>query len=159
MTRCQYTPEFKSKVVLNILQGNQELNEICAQHNLNPNMVRKWKQEFLQNAYLVFGAKSEHKQSQRKEGDLKKKNDQMLKTIGQLTMERNFLQDWHTTMPYLGSRKITKLLVHEGFKVCRKTVRILLERMSITSIYPKVRPHEALSYKTSDSYYYGQNVA
>ena len=25
--------------------------------------------------------------------DLKKKNDQMLKTIGQLTMERNFLQD------------------------------------------------------------------
>ena len=40
-------------------------------------------------------------------------------------------------MPYLGSRKITKLLVHEGFKVCRKTVRILLERMSITAIYPK----------------------
>ena len=25
MTRCQNTPEFKSKVVLNILQGNQEL--------------------------------------------------------------------------------------------------------------------------------------
>ena len=100
MTRCQYAPKFKSKVVLNILQCNQELNEICAQHNLNSNMVRKWKQEFLQNAYLVFGAKSEHKQSQRKEGNLKKKNDQMLKTIGQLTMERNFLQD--------GFRKIGK---------------------------------------------------
>ena len=40
-------------------------------------------------------------------------------------------------MPYLGARKITKLLVHEGFKVCRKTIRILLERMSITAIYPK----------------------
>ena len=50
-------------------------------------------------------------------------------------MER--IDYWHTTMPYLGSRKITKLLVHEGFKVCRKTVRILLERMSITAIYPK----------------------
>ena len=73
MTRCQYTTEFKSKVVLNILQGSQELNGICAQHNLNPNMVRKWKQEFLQNN--------------------------------------------------------------------------------------KVRPHEALSYRTPDSYYYGQNVA
>lgn len=33
MTRCQYTTEFKSKVVLNILKGNQELNEIYAQHN------------------------------------------------------------------------------------------------------------------------------
>ena len=30
MTRCQDTPEFKSKVVLNILKGNQELNEIYA---------------------------------------------------------------------------------------------------------------------------------
>ena len=29
MTCCQYAPEFKSKVVLNILKGNQELNEIC----------------------------------------------------------------------------------------------------------------------------------
>lgn len=92
MARCQYTPEFKSKVVLDILQGNQELNAICSQHNLNPNMVRKWKQDFMQNAYLVFGTKSEHKQARRKEDDLKKKNDQMLKTIGQLTLERNFLQ-------------------------------------------------------------------
>ena len=25
--------------------------------------------------------------------------------------------------------------------------------------YNKVRPHEALSYRTPDSYYYGQNVA
>ena len=50
-------------------------------------------------------------------------------------MER--IDYWHKTMPYLWSRKITKLLVHEGFKVCRKTVRILLERMSITAIYPK----------------------
>ena len=51
MTRCQYTPEFKSKVVLNILQDNQELNEICAQHNLNHNKLRKWEQEFLQNEF------------------------------------------------------------------------------------------------------------
>ena len=50
-------------------------------------------------------------------------------------MER--INYWHTTMPYLGSRKITKLLVYEGFKVCRKTVKMLLERMSITAIYPK----------------------
>lgn len=54
MTRCQYTPEFKSKFVLNILQGNQELNEICAQHNLDHNIVRKWKHEFLKMLILYF---------------------------------------------------------------------------------------------------------
>ena len=33
------------------------------------------------------------KDFQRKEDDLKKKQDKMLKTIGQLTLERDFLQD------------------------------------------------------------------
>ena len=47
MPRKKNTAEFKTKVVLSILQGDKEFNEICAEHNLNPNMVRKWKQDFL----------------------------------------------------------------------------------------------------------------
>ena len=62
-------------------------------HYILSNMVRKWKQDFLQNAHLAFGAETERKTAQRKEEDLKKKNDQMLKMIGQLTLERDFLQD------------------------------------------------------------------
>lgn len=42
---------------------------------------------------FAFSADSERKAVQRKEDDLKKKNNQMLKTIGQLTLERDFLQD------------------------------------------------------------------
>ena len=93
MPRKKYTSEFKTKIILSILQGDKELNVIASENGLNPNMVRKWKQEFLQNAHLAFGADSERKAVQRKEDDLKKKNDQMLKTIGQLTLERDFLQD------------------------------------------------------------------
>ena len=55
-------------------------------------MVHKWKQEFLQNAYRAFDSDSEQKAGERKETHLKRKNDQMLKTIGQLTLERDFLQ-------------------------------------------------------------------
>jgi transposase-like protein len=93
MPRKKYTSEFKTKIVLSILQGDKEFNVICSENGLNPNMVRKWKQEFLQNAHLAFGADPERKAVQRKEDDLKKKNDQMLRTIGQLTLERDFLQD------------------------------------------------------------------
>ena len=93
MPRKKYTSEFKTKIVLSILQGDKEFNVICSENGLNPNMVRKWKQEFLQNAHLAFVADSERKAVQRKEDDLKKKNDQMLRTIGQLTLERDFLQD------------------------------------------------------------------
>jgi len=93
MPRQKYTAEFKTKIILSIIQGDKEFNVICSENNLNPAMVRKWRQDFLQNAHRAFGADSELKAAQRKEDDLKKKNDQMLKTIGQLTLERDFLQD------------------------------------------------------------------
>jgi transposase-like protein len=49
MPRKKYTSEFKTKIVLSILQGDKEFNVICSENGLNPNMVRKWKQEFLQS--------------------------------------------------------------------------------------------------------------
>lgn len=92
MPKKKYTAEFKTQVILPIIQGNREFNAICADFNLNPSRVHKWKQEFLQNAHRAFDSDSEQKAAQRKEVYLKRKNDQMLKTIGQLTLERDFLQ-------------------------------------------------------------------
>lgn len=57
-------------------------------------MVRNWKSELLKNASSVFEeqGKSE-REAKRKEAAAKKERDKMLKTIGQLTVKRNFLQD------------------------------------------------------------------
>lgn len=93
MPKKKYTAEFKTKVILTIIQGDKEFNAICADFNLNPSMVRKWKQEFLQNAHRAFNSDSEQKAVRRKDVCLKKKNDQMLKTIRQLTLERDFFQE------------------------------------------------------------------
>ena len=38
---------------------------------------------------------------------------------------------WHTKCPYLGSRKIAIKLQEEGFSVCRKTIRRLMQKMGI----------------------------
>lgn len=93
MGRTKYTAEFKAKIVLQVLQGEQELGEISAENNLNPNMVRNWKKEFLANAANVFeDPKKAEKEARREEECLKKQNDRMLKTIGQLTLERDFFQ-------------------------------------------------------------------
>lgn len=94
MSRGKYSPEFKAKIVLKVLQGEQELGAIAAENNLNPNMVRNWKSEFLENAPSVF---QEHgkaeREAKRKEVAAEKERNKMLKTIGQLTVERDFLQD------------------------------------------------------------------
>lgn len=89
----KYTPEFKAKIVLEVIQGERELGEIAADNNLNPNMVRTWKAEFVKNANRVFNQSQSEKEIRRKEAELEQERDQMLKAIGQLTMERDFLQD------------------------------------------------------------------
>ncbi len=43
----------------------------------------------------------------------------------------------HVKLPYLGSRKITVKLREDGYKMGHKTVRRLMQLMSIYAIYPK----------------------
>ena len=93
MTRRTYTPEYKAKLVIEVLQGEKELNTIAAENGISPNMLRNWKAEFLENAGRAFDGSRQAKEARRKESDLKKTQAQMLKTIGQLTLERDFLQD------------------------------------------------------------------
>ena len=39
---CQhYSPEFKAKIVLQVLQGEKEIGEVAREHNINPNLIRK----------------------------------------------------------------------------------------------------------------------
>ena len=93
MSRTSYTSDFKAKVVIAVLQGEKELNTIAAENNINPNMLRNWKTEFLANAGRAFDNSKQSKEERRKEETLKKEQSKMLKTIGQLTLERDFLQD------------------------------------------------------------------
>lgn len=93
MSRKKYSAEFKAKVVLEVIRGDRELGDIADEYNLNPNMVRNWKKDFLKNASSVFDDKRQSKDVRRKEVALENEKSQMLKTIGQLTLERDFLQD------------------------------------------------------------------
>lgn len=89
-----YTAEYKAKVVLEVLREEKPLGEIASGYGLNPNMVRNWKSDFVDKASSIFeNPEKEAKKAKRKEEALEKKNAQMLKTIGQLTLERDFLQE------------------------------------------------------------------
>lgn len=94
MAHRQYTAPYKTKIVLEVLQGEKELGEIAAENGLNPNMVRNWKREFLEKASKVFeDSRKAEKEAKKKEDSQRKEVARMLKMIGQLTLERDFLQD------------------------------------------------------------------
>ena len=94
MAHGHYSAQFKTDIVLEVLQGEKELGEIAAHYNLNPNMVRNWKREFLEKASSVFeDPRKEAREAKKKEDAQRKETARMLKTIGQLTLERDFLRD------------------------------------------------------------------
>lgn len=70
MKRKQYTPEFKAKVVLQVLREEKTLGEIAADNELNPNQIRNWKREFLENAPKIFSESRGKNFSNRKESGL-----------------------------------------------------------------------------------------
>ena len=54
MNYQHYSPEFKAKLVLQVLQGEKEIGELAQEHSISPNLIRKWKTEFLEKASMVF---------------------------------------------------------------------------------------------------------
>ncbi len=93
MARTTYSPDFKAKIVIETLQGDRSIDEIAHDYSVSPNLLRNWKKEFLANASNAFDNSKLVKEARRKEIALEKQKIQMLKTIGQLTLERDFLQD------------------------------------------------------------------
>ena len=45
--RRQFTPEFKARVVLEIVSGAKSAAEVCCEHSLKTDLLSRWKAEFL----------------------------------------------------------------------------------------------------------------
>ncbi|WP_416431240.1 transposase [Piscirickettsia salmonis] len=56
--RKKPSAEFKTKVVLEVIEGDQTLNQICSKYELVPKTVQNWKKVFLANASLAFNIDS-----------------------------------------------------------------------------------------------------
>ncbi|MDG1573290.1 transposase [Robiginitalea sp. M366] len=88
MTRKKYTSKFKTKVVLEALKERHSLAELAQKYQVHPTQISSWKRDFLNGAEQVFESGKKDKRS-----EAEKKNDQLLKTIGELKVEVDFLKD------------------------------------------------------------------
>ena len=52
--RRNFSAKFKSDLVIELLKGEKNLKTLATEHNLQPNLLRNWKKEFLSNASVVF---------------------------------------------------------------------------------------------------------
>jgi len=83
--RKNYSSGFKTKVVLEVLQERETIQEIGKKYEIHPNQISTWKSQFLANANVVF-EKGVHQSSDEKE------KDYLFKKVGQLQIENDFLK-------------------------------------------------------------------
>lgn len=88
--RKQYSPEVKLSAVLEVLREEQTVNEIAAKYEVHPNMLSRWKQEFLEKAPEVFkrGKSSTEKELEQERAHVA----QLERKVGQLTYDVDFLK-------------------------------------------------------------------
>jgi putative transposase len=76
-TRKNYSPEFKAKVVLELLQENKTINEIASKYGILPKSLIEWKKQFLENAALAFDKSSVVKEYKQEIENLKEENEKL----------------------------------------------------------------------------------
>ncbi len=54
--RRNHSPEFKSKVALAALKGDQTLSELSQRYGINSKLIVKWKKQLLEQSSEVFAS-------------------------------------------------------------------------------------------------------
>ena len=90
-SRRNFSAEFKTNLVLQLLKGEKELNVLAVENDIQPNLLRNWKKEFLANASLAFDNKREDNLREKLAEECKEKAE-YAKKVGQLTMQVDWLK-------------------------------------------------------------------
>jgi transposase len=84
--RRRWTADQKLKLVLETLQSDQKLAEICRREGISPTQVYKWRKRLLGCAEAVFGRKQANGED-RQIARLAAENQRMKNVIAEITAE------------------------------------------------------------------------
>ena len=91
--------------MLEVLEANETLNQIASKYELLPANVKNWKKMFLENMSLAFDKSTVVKEYKQEIKTLKKDKDSMAKKVGELTLEKDFLEGKLVSLVSFKSRK------------------------------------------------------
>jgi len=90
--RTTYSTELKTKLVLELLKEEKTLVEIASEYKITPNNLKNWKKLFLENAEMAMEPSKAVKEYKDETKKLQEKVDEYAKTVGQLTVENNWMR-------------------------------------------------------------------
>lgn len=91
-SRRKFSAEFKAKVALEAIKEVKTLQQLSTQFEIHPQLIARWKQEFLQGASRIF-------EDGGKVGEpVVEDTDKLYKKIGQMQIENDFLKKALTSL-------------------------------------------------------------
>jgi len=135
--RKTYSAEFKAKLVLEVLEGEKTINEIASAYEIIPNNLKNWKKQFLENMSLAFDKSAVVKEYKEEIETLQKSNDSLAKKVGNLTIEKDFLEG---KLVSLVSSKERKVLVDTKHTISLNKQCKLLNISKSSLYYQSVKP-------------------
>ena len=84
-SRRVFTGAFKAQVAIAALKERETLAELAKRFDLHPQMISKWKQEFIERSSEIF-------ETRPSEENFEAERDRLFAKIGQLEMEREWLK-------------------------------------------------------------------
>ena len=131
-----YSAEFKAKVVLEVLEAEQTINEIASKYELLPANVKNWKKMFLENMSLAFDKSTVVKEYKTELEQVKKEKDLIAKKLGETIVEKEFLEG---KLESLVSSKSRKTFVDSKHKLSINKQCKLLHIAKSTLYYEPVK--------------------
>ena len=87
----KFLSQIQIRLVIELLKGEKDLNTIATENNIQPNLLRNWKKEFLDKASVVFNDTREDNLKEKLALERKEKAE-YAKKVGQLTMQVDWLK-------------------------------------------------------------------
>jgi len=93
MEHISYSAEFKVKVVLESLQRDTTLEQVCQRFGVSRSQLTRWRQEFQEQAKSLFLDKRNPKQKAISQGyEPGESPDDLKKIMGELTVQNEILE-------------------------------------------------------------------
>ena len=92
--RKQHKPEFKARVALEAMKGEQRVGELASRFGVHPTMIHQWKKALVEGATEIF-QRGRITGEPADAGRIK----ELHAKIGELTVERDFLEHGLRLLP------------------------------------------------------------
>ena len=138
--RTSYSSEFKVKLVLEVLKNEKPLAQIASEHNILSKNLQNWKKQFLDNAEIAMEPSKAVKEYKEQIKDLETKVDKYAKTVGKLTVERDWAVEKLKSLDLSTKRAILRIQAQDSTKEVSPTFSRQHQLLGISRSYNYYTP-------------------